>query len=166
MRHMDDQALISRAWLLRGRAPLIRERAVDARTCSVQAPTLHSVDDAGRTEARAGLVARGDGFVLVEVVGAVDIAARQELTDVLGRAVDSGVPAVIVDLDSVTLLAAAGFNCLQQTANLLAGRGGRLHLVCSTDGPAARSLRLLDPDGRWTPHADVPAAVATATGRA
>ena len=83
---VDGQALIDRVRRLRGPARLTRERATHARGCLVRSPSLHSVDDAGRAGARAGLIARGDGFVLVEVVGAVDIAARQELTDVLWRA--------------------------------------------------------------------------------
>src|SRR3954469_23876748 len=100
---MDGQALIDRVRRLRSPAPLTRERATDARGCFVRSPSLHSVDDAGRAGARVGLVARGDGVVLVEVVGAVDIAARQELTDVLWRAMDSGAPVVIVDLSGVML---------------------------------------------------------------
>jgi anti-anti-sigma regulatory factor len=162
---VDGQALIDRVRRLRGPARLTRERATDARGCLVRSPSLHSVDDAGRAGARAGLIARGDGVVLVEVVGAVDIAARQELTDVLWRAMDSGAPVVIVDLSGVTLLAAAGFNCLRQAADLPAARSGCLHLVCSAGSPAARVLRLFDPGGSWPVHAEVPIAVATAAGR-
>jgi hypothetical protein len=86
---VDGQALIDRVRRLRGPARVTRERATDARGCFVRSPSLHSVDDLGRAGARAGLIARGDGVVLVEVVGVVDIAARQELTDVLWRAMDS-----------------------------------------------------------------------------
>jgi anti-anti-sigma regulatory factor len=163
---VDGQALIDRVRRLRGPARLTRERATDARGCFVRSPSLHSVDDAGRAGARAGLIARGDGVVLVEVVGAVDIAARQELTDVLWRAMDSGAPVVIVDVSGVTLLAAAGFNCLRQAADLPAARNGCRHLVCSAGSPAARVLRLFDPGGSWPTHAEVPTAVATAAGRA
>ena len=106
--HMDGQAVIDRARMLRGAARLTGARVAGARARLNRSPSLRLVDDAGRTRARVGLVVQSDGFVLVEVVGAVDIAAREELADVLGRAVDSGAPAVIVDLSGVTLLAAAG----------------------------------------------------------
>jgi anti-anti-sigma regulatory factor len=164
---LDGQALIDRVRRLRGPARLTRERATGARGCLVRSASLHSVDDAGRAGARAGLIARGDGVVLVEVVGVVDIAARRELTDVLWRAVDSGAPVVIVDMSGVTLLAAAGFNCLRQAADLPAARNGCRHLVCSAgSSPAARVLRLFAPGGSWPVHAEVPTAVATAAGRA
>jgi hypothetical protein len=159
---VDGQALIDRVRRLRGPARLTRERATDARGCFVRSPSLRSVDDVGRAGARAGLIARGDGVVLV---GAVDIAARQELTDVLCRAVDSGAPVVIVDVSGVTLLA-AGFNCLRQAADLPAARSGCRHLVCSAGSPAPRVLRLFDPGGSWPVHAELPTAVATAAGRA
>jgi anti-anti-sigma regulatory factor len=166
---VDGQALIDRVRRPRGPARLTRERATDARGCFVRSASLHSVDDAGRAGARAGRIARGDGVVLVElveVVGVVDIAARQELTDVLWRAMDSGAPVVIVDLSGVTLLAAAGFNCLRQAADLPGARNGCRHLVCSAGSPAARVLRLFDPGGSWPVHAAVPIAVAAAAGRA
>jgi hypothetical protein len=170
---VDSQALIDQVRRLRA-ARLTRERATGARGCFVRFPSLRSVDDVGRAGARVGLIAWGDGFVLAEVVGvvgAVDIAARQELTDVLRRAVDSGAAVVIVDLTGVTLtgvtlLAAAGVNCLRQAADLPAARNGCLHLVCSAGSPAARVLRLFDPGGSWPMHAEVPVAAATAAGRA
>ena len=83
---------------------------------------------------------QGDGFVLPRVIGGGDIAAREEL-------------------------AAAGFNLLQQTANpLLAERGCGVRLVGSAASPAG-GLRLLHAAEEWPMHADVPEAVATATGR-
>jgi hypothetical protein len=168
---VDGQALIDRVRRLRGPARLTRERATDARGCFVRSPSLPSVDDPGRAGARAGLIARGDGVVLVvlvevvEVVGVVDIAARQELTDVLWRAMDHGAPVVIVDVSGVTLLA-AGFNCLRQAADLPAARNGGRHLVCSVGSPVARVLRLSAPGGSWPVHAELPTAVAAAVGRA
>jgi hypothetical protein len=162
---LDGQALIDQVRRLRGPARLTRERATGARGCLVRSASLHSVDDVGRAGARVGLIARGDGVVLVEVVGAVDIAARQELTDALWRAMDNGAPVVIVDVSGVTLLA-AGFNCLRQAADLPAARNGCRHLVCSAGSPAARVLRLFDPGGSWPTHAEVHIAVAAAAGRA
>ena len=127
------------------------------------------LDGAGRTATRITPAADGDGdgdgYVLVEVVGELDIAIRPELTDVLATAVDRGQSVVIVDLTAVTLLAAAEFGCLKQAANLLADRDRRLHLICPASGPAARVLQLLDPDGDWPLHPDTPTAIATVEGR-
>jgi anti-anti-sigma factor len=113
----------------------------------------------------ARLVAQHREYVLVEVAGAVDIASRSDLTGVLTRAVDAGAPALVVDLSRVTLLAAAGFHCLERAADLLAERGGCLHLACPATSRAARVLRLLDPHGAWPMHVDVRTAVAAITGR-
>src|SRR5919206_3795362 len=101
---------------------------------------------------RVDLAAHGDGYVLVEVAGVVDMLSAPGLPDILGRAVDRGQPAVIVDLSAVTLLAAAGFGSLWGAADLLADRDGHLHLVCPAGRPAARVLRILDPDGGWPVH--------------
>ena len=109
---------------------------------------------------RARLVAQSRGYALVEVAGAVDIATSGRVTEVLRGAAARGTPALIVDLSRVTLFAAAGFHCLEETATLLAGRDGSLHLACAEHSPAARVLRLLDEYGRWTVHPDVPTAVA------
>jgi anti-anti-sigma regulatory factor len=109
---------------------------------------------------RARLVARTRGYALVEAAGALDIATSSRLTDVLSGAA-RGSPVLIVDLSRVTLLAAAGFHCLERTATLMAGRGGSLHLACADGSPAARVLRLLDEGNRWPVHPDVPTAVAS-----
>jgi anti-anti-sigma factor len=115
---------------------------------------------------RVELAGHGDGYVLVEVAGVVDVLSAPELTGILGRAADSGRPAVIVDLSAVTLLAAAGVGSLWGAAELLADRDGQLHLVCPAGRPAARVLRILELDGGWPVHPDVPAAVAALTGQA
>jgi anti-sigma B factor antagonist len=117
--------------------------------------------------ARIALAADGEGYVLVEVVGELDIATRPELSGVLATAVDSGRSAVIVDLTAVTLLAAAEFGCLQQAANQLAERDRHLHLVCPADGRAARVVQLLGgPDRDWPLHQDMPTAIATVKSQA
>ena len=84
----------------------------------------------------------------------------------LARASDSGTPALIVDLSAVTLFSAAAFSCLRQAADLLAIRGGRLHIACSPDSLSCRILRLLDPDRCWPRHSDAAAAVAAITSEA
>jgi anti-anti-sigma factor len=114
--------------------------------------------------ARVCIAAEDDRYVLVEVAGEIDILSRQELAEVLSRAVDGGTPAVIVDLSAVTLLSAAGFHCLQHAEDQLARRRGRLHVVCPAGGLADRILRLFDPNGRWPRFPDAQAAVACGAG--
>ena len=159
VRHTFGQAVIDCARSLRKTTRQARRPGIDARSCVDRPSTLHVRDGEGRATARA--TPRGNGYVLVEVVGAIDISFRPELADVLTEAVDSGPPTLIVDLSAVTLLAAAGLGCLQEAAALLAARDGRLHLVCPPGSPAARVLRLLDPHDGWPRHRNVSAAVAT-----
>jgi anti-anti-sigma factor len=111
------------------------------------------------TAARA-VVVGVERYALVEVRGEIDILSRHELGEALCSAGGTGVPAVIVDLSAVTLLSAGGFHCLQQAADPLAERNGRLHVVCPPGSLTARILRLFDPDGRWPVHADLAAAIA------
>lgn len=166
MRPAYSQAVPDRARSLREAARLAREHARSARACSDRPASPATPRYAADAGVRVGIAGRGAGYVLVEVAGAIDILSRPELTDVLTRAVDSGQPAVIVDLSAVTLLAAAGFGSLRDAADLLADRDGHLHVVCPPGSPAARVLRILDPDGGWALHPDVQAAVATVTGPA
>jgi anti-anti-sigma factor len=161
-----SQAVLGTARSVPEPARLPCEHARSARTSVDRPASLDIAGHAASTVARVGLAAHGVGYVLVEVAGAVDMLSRSELADVLTQAVDSGQPAVIVDLSAVTLLAAAGFGCLRGAADLLAGRDGHLHVVCPAGGPAARVLRILDPDGGWPVYPDVPAAVAAVEGRA
>ena len=103
--------------------------------------------------------AKTDRYVLVEVAGEIDILNREQLADVLTRAVDTGPPAVIVDLSAVTLLSAAGIHCLQHATVRLTERGGSLHLVCPPHNPADRILRIFEPCRRQPRHIDVEAAI-------
>src|SRR5690242_4102456 len=111
-------------------------------------PRQHTCGGGPDESAVARLVGQAGEYALVEVTGVVDIASRGALTEVLIDAVACDAPALVVDLSRVTLLAAAGFHS-DQAAQLLAERGGRLHLACPAGSPAARVLRLLDPDGAW-----------------
>ncbi len=162
VRHDSD--LIDRARVLRHTTLAARERAarVRAHSRALRRGVAHH-------EARDGvdvrLATQVDRYALVEVAGFVDMAARDEFAAVLGRAVAGGAPALIVDLDRVRLLAAAGLHCLERAAARLAEHGGRLHLACSPRSPAARFLGLLEPDADWSVHADVTTAVAAVTGR-
>jgi anti-anti-sigma regulatory factor len=126
-------------------------------------PRRHTCGGGPDESAVARLVGQAGEYALVGVTGVVDIASRGALTEVLTDAVACDAPALVVDLSRVILLAAAGFHSLDQAAQLLAERGGRLHLACPTGSSAARVLRLLDPDGAWPVHVDVHTAVATVT---
>ena len=53
---MNSQAPIGRVRILPGPARPARRRAATARAVFCRPSSLHSVDDAGRTEARVGLV--------------------------------------------------------------------------------------------------------------
>jgi anti-anti-sigma factor len=119
------------------------------------------LDRVERVQGWAVVAVCGDNYALVEVGGEVDIAARPKLTEVLRAAVDSGKATVIIDLSAVALLSAAGIGCLQNAANLLATRGGQLHLVCPAESSAARALRLLDLHDNWPL---IPTAVAMLKG--
>ena len=70
------------------------------------------------------------GHVLVTVAGEVDIATVLRLRDRLAAPATSGRP-LIVDLDLVTFIDAAGLGALVGAANRAAACGGSLHAVCA-----------------------------------
>ena len=154
-----------RARILHDAARLTCETAARARTSIDWSLSLTTFDDVGWTGARVGLIACGDGYVLVEASGEIDIASRGELRDLLDGVVAGGAHAVVVDLTGVSLLSAAGFDCLHRAATRLASRRGRLHVVCPAGRPAERVMRLLAQDTTWPVHADVATALAAVAGR-
>jgi anti-anti-sigma factor len=101
----------------------------------------------------------GDGYAAFVVAGALDIAVRDELTAALTDAAERTESTLIVDLSRVTVLAAAGFHCLEGVADQLSRRGALLYLVCAQGRPARRILAILDDRQRWPLYSDVPAAV-------
>jgi len=75
-------------------------------------------------------VGRGPGYVLVTVAGEVDIATVTLLRERLSvLAVGGGL--VVVDLDQVGFIDAAGLGALAGLARQAAAHGGRLHVVCA-----------------------------------
>ena len=70
------------------------------------------------------------GHVLVTVAGEVDIATVPRLRERLAAPAASGRP-LIVDLDPVTFIDAAGLGVLAGAANRAAAGGGSLHAVCN-----------------------------------
>ena len=107
-----------------------------------------------------------DGYVVFGLAGDVDIAVREELTAALADAAERVESTLIVDLDRVALLAAAGFHCLEQVAELLSRSGRQLYLVCGEGRPARRILGILDDHYGWALYATVPAAVRSVPGAA
>jgi anti-anti-sigma factor len=163
---LDGQAVLERARSLCDAALLTCAHARAARRYFDRPSSAGTLGFATGAGTRIDLARHGDGYVVVEVVGVVDILSGPRLTDVLTMAVDSGEPAVIVDLSAVTLLAAAGYESLRNAANELSDRDGHLHVVCPSTSPAARVLQILGHGCGWLRHSDVPAAVATVMERA
>jgi len=70
------------------------------------------------------------GHVLVTVAGEVDIAAVPQLQERIAAPAASGWP-LIVDLDRVTFIDAAGLGVLTRAASRAAACGASLHAVCA-----------------------------------
>jgi anti-sigma B factor antagonist len=70
------------------------------------------------------------GHVLVTVAGEVDIATVDQLQEQLVTLAASGRP-LIVDLDPVTFIGAAGLGVLAGAASRAAACGASLHVVCA-----------------------------------
>jgi anti-anti-sigma factor len=75
-------------------------------------------------------VRKEPGHVLVTVAGEVDIATVPQLRERLAAPAASGRP-LIVDLDGVTFIDAAGLRVLASAARRAAARGASLHAVCA-----------------------------------
>jgi anti-sigma B factor antagonist len=99
------------------------------------------MDDYGLTvEVREEL-----GHVLVTVAGEVDIATVPRLRERLAAPAASGRP-LIVDLDRVTFIDAAGLGVLASAARRAAARGASLHAVCAR--PQVQRLFIITGLGR------------------
>jgi anti-sigma B factor antagonist len=77
------------------------------------------------------------GHVLVTVAGEVDIATVAKLRQCLAESAAGGLP-VIMELDEVTFIDAAGLGALVGAARRLAAHGASLHVVCAQ--PRTRHL--------------------------
>ena len=75
-------------------------------------------------------VSQGSGHVLVTVAGEVDIATAPQLRERLAAPAAGGRP-LIVDLDRVTFIDAAGLGALVGAASRAAACGGSLYAVCA-----------------------------------
>jgi anti-anti-sigma factor len=78
---------------------------------------------------------------VVAAAGELDSATAGELSDALGRVVDSGAPDVWIDLTNVTSMDSSGLELLLSTQSALAGGSRRLALICP-EGPVRRALEI------------------------
>jgi anti-sigma B factor antagonist len=80
---------------------------------------------------------REPGYVVVTVVGEVDIATVARLRERLSALAVSGVP-LVADLDQVSFIDATGLGALARAARDAAAQGVALYVVC--DRPQTRRL--------------------------
>jgi anti-sigma B factor antagonist len=83
-------------------------------------------------------VRREPGHVLVTITGEIDISTAPQLDEQLITILPSGDRYLIVDLDQVSFIDAAGLGVLARAAKRATARGGTLHLVCAR--PRTRQL--------------------------
>jgi anti-sigma B factor antagonist len=74
-------------------------------------------------------VRREPGYVVITAAGEINIFTVARLRDQLFTLTSDGQP-LIVDLDRVTFLSAAGLGALVGAARRVAARGASLHVVC------------------------------------
>ncbi|HEY2224484.1 STAS domain-containing protein [Actinomycetospora sp.] len=120
--------------------------------------------DAGVPEPGAAEVAVQEappGVPVVTVVGDVDAESLGTVRAGVERALETGAPAVVLDLTRVVLLASAGMTMLLELTDDLRLRGSALLLAGSTR-TVRRPLAVTGLDRALTLHDDLAAAVASA----
>ncbi|MBQ0851683.1 STAS domain-containing protein [Streptomyces sp. BH-SS-21] len=99
----------------------------------------------------------GPGFVVVEVLGEIDMATAGALGEHLDALTSAGVPQVVVDLRKVEFFDCSGLRVLCRAERRARELGGTLRLV--SDRPRIhRLLRACDLLGRFPPLAELPPA--------
>jgi len=73
----------------------------------------------------------GSGYVLVSVVGEVDVATAPQLRDRLEEAVAEGFPTVVVDLTGVTFLDSTALGVLIEASKLCEAAGRTMRIAVS-----------------------------------
>ncbi len=73
----------------------------------------------------------GSGYVLVSVVGEVDVATAPQLRGLLQEAVAEGSPTVAVDLTGVTFIDSTALGVLIEAKKLCDGEGGTMRIAVS-----------------------------------
>jgi anti-sigma B factor antagonist len=93
---------------------------------------------------RARVEGRGR-VVVLELLGELDIAAREEADRALEAAIASASGAVVVNLQGLTFMDSTGVRCIFQAKTLADAAGIRL-AVLTGSGPAHRTLALIRMD--------------------
>ncbi|MFH8463201.1 STAS domain-containing protein [Streptomyces sp. NPDC017991] len=99
----------------------------------------------------------GPGFAVVEVLGEIDMATADALSEHLDALTSVGVPQVVVDLREVEFFDCSGLRVLCRAERRARERGGTLRLV--SDQPRVhRLLRACGLLGRFPPLPELPPA--------
>ncbi|MCX4238111.1 STAS domain-containing protein [Streptomyces ortus] len=107
----------------------------------------------------------GPGFVVVEVLGEIDMATAGALEEHLDALTSDGVPRIVVDLRAVEFFDCSGLRVLCRAERRARERGGTLRLVC--DQPRVhRLLRACGLLGRFPPLTELPPAPPPGNDRA
>ncbi|WP_175548180.1 STAS domain-containing protein [Saccharopolyspora flava] len=89
----------------------------------------------------------GEGVVVVQVEGELDLAARNLLTGPLNEQLEAAVTVLVLDLSHVTFINSEGAAALVEARRLAEGR--RTELVLVSSRAVDRLLRLLELTGRF-----------------
>ncbi len=99
-----------------------------------------------------------NGYAVVSVQGEIDVATAPQLGADLGRVLDGGAEALVLDLEGVSFLDSTGLGVLVAAHRRTARSGGSLSLVCHEP----RCLRVMEITG-LTKLFDLQPSVAAAT---
>ena len=105
-----------------------------------------------------------EGFVLVRLVGEIDMSHGVPVQQAFAHALDAGRAAVLVDLCDLRFLGVAGVDWVDAAVDELARQGRAVAVVCAAGGPIWRIMTLLGLDRRWPVHHDVTRAAASLSG--
>jgi anti-sigma B factor antagonist len=73
----------------------------------------------------------GDGYVLVSVVGELDVATAPRLRKNLNKALDETRPTLVMDLTEVTFIDSTALGVLIETSKLCDANGGTMRIAVS-----------------------------------
>jgi anti-sigma B factor antagonist len=97
-------------------------------------------------------------YSLVEVRGEIDVFSAPGLKDALTALIDSGAPAVIIDLSQVAFLDSTGLGALVAARSEATDKGGRLPIVCDLER-ILKLFRITGLESHFEIHPSVDAAV-------
>lgn len=73
----------------------------------------------------------GDGYVLVSVVGELDVATAPRLRNQLSKTLDDGRPTLVMDLTGVTFVDSTALGVLIEASKLCGANGGTMRIAVS-----------------------------------